>query len=152
MARYPATSLETISDTALVAALARTPLDQYVIWNGVPFRSEPGSIPDRVFKLIPEAWEPAPLRTILTLAARLSGAEGLKPERVRSAFRVHQSSGSTCYFLVRRDMSGDYLAVTDVPCPSSGRRMAMGDVVLRCRSQPTLRMPARTMSRRAGAD
>jgi hypothetical protein len=130
MARYATASFEPIPDADLTASLARAPLDQYVVWNGVPFRSEADSIPDRVFKLINEAWEPMSLRTILAKAARLSGVQGLKPERVRNALRIHQSSSSACYLLVRRELSGDYLAVTDVPCPSHAGRISMGDIVV----------------------
>lgn len=130
MARYPNPSLEAIPDADLTASLARAPLDQYVVWKGIPFRSEAGSIPDRVFKLITEAWEPTPLRTILTKAARLSGNGGLKPESVRGALQRHQSANSACYLLVRRAFSGDYLAVKDVPFPTHAGRISSGEVVV----------------------
>jgi hypothetical protein len=131
MARQRTAALKHLPDHALTEALARTPSDQYVIWNGRACPAQQGSIRSRALGLIEEVWEPVPLRTLLTRAARIAGASGLDPDTVRSAVRMHQSSSHAAYFLVRKTLSGDYLALVDVPYPSSGpSRLKAGDVVL----------------------
>lgn len=131
MARYRSATLKHLSDDALTEALARTPADHFVIWNGRACRAQAGSIRSRALQLIEEIWEPVPLRTLVIRAARLSGSSGLDPDTVRSAVRMHQSASDTAYFLVRRTLSGDYLAVVDVPFPSSGStKLQAGDLVL----------------------
>jgi hypothetical protein len=131
MARQRTATLKHLPEDALQDALARTPSDLYVIWNGEACPAQPGSIRSRALGLVAEIWQPLPLRTLLTRAARLSGSSGLDPDTVRSAVRMHQGASHAAYFLVRRTLSGDYLAVTDVPYPSSGRRrLKAGDVVL----------------------
>ena len=131
MARQPAATLKHLPDHALTEALARAPSDQYVIWNGHVCPSRPGSIRSCALSLVEEVWEPVPLRILLTRAARLSGLSGLNPDTVRSAIRMHQNANPAAYFLVRRTAAGDYLAVADVPFPSSGSpRLRVGDVVL----------------------
>lgn len=131
MARHRTAKLKHLSDAALTEALARTPADHFIIWNGHACPAQPGSIRSRALGLIEEVWEPVPLRILLTRAARLSGSSGLDPDTVRSAVRMHQSASCAAYFLVRRTLSGDYLAVTEVPYPSSGQvRLKAGDAVL----------------------
>jgi hypothetical protein len=131
MARQRTAPLKHLPEDALLAALARTPSDLYVLWNGEVCPAQPGSIRSRALGLVTEVWEPLPLRTLLTRAARLSGSSGLDPDTVRSAVRMHQAASHAAYFLVRRTLAGDYLAVTDVPYPSTGRRrLQAGDVVL----------------------
>lgn len=131
MARTCAAPLEHLSDHDLTEALARTPADQYVIWNGRTCAMRAGSIPARTLSFVDRAWVPVPLRVLVTRAARLSGTQGLHPDSVRKAVRMHQSSGQVSYFLVRRTASGDYVAVADVASPSSERgRLNAGDVVL----------------------
>lgn len=131
MTRRRTGTLKLLSDAALTEALARAPSDQFVIWNGRPCPAQSGSIRSQALALVAEVWEPVPLRVLLMRAARLSGLSGLDPDTVRSAVRMHQSAGQASYFLVRRTLSGDYLAVADVPCPSSGsRRLNAGDLVL----------------------
>lgn len=123
--------LETLPDLALADALARTPADQYVVWNGGCCPCQPGSIPFQTFRFIEEAWRPAPLRLLVQRAARLSGTFGLDPGAVRNGVRAHQGASLASYFLVRRTSSGDFVAVCDVPNPSLGAmRLRAGDVVL----------------------
>lgn len=131
MARQRTAALKHLPEDTLLEALARAPSDLYVIWNGDDCPAQPGSIRSRALGLVEEIWEPLPLRILLMRAARLSGSSGLDPDTVRSAVRMHQSASHAAYFLVRRTLSGDYLAVADVPYPSSGSlRLKAGDLVL----------------------
>jgi len=131
MARPRTGTLKHLSDAVLTEALARAPSDYFVIWNGRPCPAQSGSIRSQALALVAEVWEPVPLRVLMTRAARLSGLSGLDPDTVRSAVRMHQSASHASYFLVRRTLSGDYLAVADVPSPSSGhRRLNAGDRIL----------------------
>jgi hypothetical protein len=131
MPRVRANPLKHLSEEALDEAVSRTPGDHYVIWNGHRCPAQPGSIRSQALSLVEEVWEPLPLRILLRRAARLSGTSGLDPDTVRSAVRMHQSASPAAYLLVRRVASGDYLAVADVPYPSSGsRRLSAGDLVL----------------------
>lgn len=124
-------TLKPLPEPKLVEALARAPIDQYVIWNGRSCPSRTGSIRSRALGLVDEIWQAVPLRTLLTRAARLNGVSGLDPDTVRSAVRMHQSAAQASYFLVRRTPSGDFVAVADIPCPSSGTRpLLAGDMVL----------------------
>lgn len=131
MARYPTAPLKHLSDRELAGALARTPADHYVIWNGQPCPAHAGSIRSQALGLVEDVWTPTPLRALVRRAARLCGMQGLDPDTVRNAVRLHQRANHVAYFLVRRTPSGDYLAVTDVTYPSSGsRRLKEGDVIL----------------------
>lgn len=131
MTRRCSTILKPLSDLMLADALARTPADQYVVWNGGPSPCHPGSIPFQAFRLIEEAWRPTLLRILVRRAARLSGTCGLDPGAVRNGVRAHQGAAPASYFLVRRTESGDFVAVCDVPNPSSGAmRLSAGDIVL----------------------
>jgi len=131
MAQARAEALKHLPDEALIEALARTPADYYVIWNGFTCPSRAGSVRARALRLIEEIWEPVPLRVLLTRAARLSGLSGLDPDAVRSAIRMHQSAIPAAYFLARRTASGDYLAVTDVPYPAlRSQRLRAGDLIV----------------------
>jgi len=123
--------LKSISDRELTEALARTPVNYHVIWNGRQPSVHSGSITAQSLQLIREIWEPISLRILLQRAARISGYSGFDPDAVREAVRRHQGAARACYFLVARLAQGDYVAVTDVPYPSSGaRRLRAGDVVL----------------------
>lgn len=136
MARRHTGTLKHLTDAALTEALARTPADHFIIWNGRPCRAQSGSIRSQALALVAEVWEPVPLRVLLMRAARLSGLSGLNPDTVRSAVRMHQSASHASYLLVRRTVSGDYLAVADVPWPSSGAgRLRAGDLVLGSRGE-----------------
>lgn len=115
----------------LADALARTPADHFLIWNGRFYAGRPGSIRTLALGLVAEAWEPLPLRVLVSRAARMWGKSGLDPDAVRDAVRLHQKASNASYFLVRRLRTGDYVAVVDVPFPSSGSRpLREGDVVL----------------------
>jgi len=122
--------LKSISDRELTEALARTPVNYHVIWSGRQPSVHNGSITARSIQLIREIWEPIPLRILLQRAARISGYSGFDPDAVREAVRRHQGAARACYFLAARLAHGDYVAVTDVPYPSSGARLRAGDVVL----------------------
>lgn len=112
-------------------AIARTPLDQWVIWDGTPCPGQANSLRSRALSCISEVWTPTPLRVVVQRAATLSGDQGLNPDTVRSAIRMHQAARPAAYLLVRRTLSGDYLAVTDVPWPSAAPGpLRAGDVVL----------------------
>lgn len=131
MARQHRATLKSINDRELTEALARTPADLHVIWNGHQPSMQDGSITSRTLQLVHEVWQPIPLRVLIQRAARLAGASGLDPDAVRNAVRRHQGAGRACYLLVTRLAGGDYVAVTDVPYPSSGSRsLRAGDVVL----------------------
>lgn len=122
---------EQIEQTTVVEAIARTPLDQYVIWDGSPGSGQKGSLCSRALSCIDEVWEPVPLRALLQRAANLSAGLGLHPDRVRNAVRMHQTATSVAYLLVRRTAGGDYVAVCDVPWPSARRQsLRAGDLVL----------------------
>lgn len=120
-----------IPEHELTEAVARTPLDQYVIWDGRPRTGRPNSILTHAQPCIEEVWSPVPLRILLRRAARLSGGLGLPPEGVRKAIWAHQSAKPTSYFLVRATAQGDYVAVTDVPRPSfRSAPLKAGDFIL----------------------
>lgn len=120
-----------VPEHELVEAVARTPLDQYIIWNGRPRAGRPNSVLTQALACIEEVWTPVPLRMLLRRAARLSGVHGLEPEAVRKALWGHQSANPTSYFLVRQRPQGEYVAVTDVPRPSSWPTpVNAGDIVL----------------------
>jgi hypothetical protein len=59
------------------------------------------------------------MRALLQRAACIDGELGLDPDTVRNAVRMHQSARPAAYLLVRRTLSGDFMAVTDIPWPSS---------------------------------
>ena len=131
MPRHRTTPLKLLSDRVLADALARTPADQYVIWNGVACPAQPGSIRSQALRLVDEIWEPVAMRIVVRRAARLAGTAGLDPDAVRNGVRAHQGASQVSYFLVRRAPSGDFLAVCDVPHPSSGSKpLREGQLVL----------------------
>jgi hypothetical protein len=105
-----------------VEALARTPIDQYVIWNGRPRQGRARSLLTQVLAYIATPWSPVPMRGVVRTTARLSGDLGLRPDAVRKAIWGHQSASPASYFLVRAGMFGEYVAVTDIPRPSSWPR------------------------------
>jgi hypothetical protein len=123
--------LKLLPDVVLADAVARTPADHYVIWNGVPCPAQPGSIRSQALQLVDEIWEPVPMRVVVRRAARLAGSAGLDPEAVRNGVRAHQGASHVSYFLVRRAVSGDFVAVCDILNPSSGaKRLREGELVL----------------------
>lgn len=123
--------LERLPEATLHDAIARTPLDQWVIWDGTACRGQANSLRSRALSCVSEVWTPVPLRALLLRAASLSGDQGLNPDTVRSAIRMHQLARPAAYLLVRRTPAGDYLAVTDVPWPSAAPGpLRAGDLVL----------------------
>lgn len=129
--------LERLSEAAVTEAIARTPIDHYVIWDGSACAAQRGSLRSRALSLIDEPWAPVPLRVLIQRAARLSETGGLDPDTVRSAVRLHQTARPAVYLLVRRTVSGDYLAVTDIPWPGPcPRPLRAGDLVLDRQGRP----------------
>jgi len=123
--------LERLAEATLVEAIARTPLDHWLIWDGTPCRRQANSLRSRALSCVREVWTPVSLRAVLQRAATLSGETGLNPDTVRSAIRMHQAARPAAYLLVRRAPSGDYLAVTDVPWPAATPGpLCAGDLVL----------------------
>lgn len=127
----PTGPLVLISDRELLECLARTPLDQFLIWNGRPRAGRPNSVLSQALAFVDEIWTPVPLRILLQRTARLAGLHGLSPEAVKKGLWSHQAATPTSYFLVRERTRGEYVAVTDVPRPSSWfEPLCAGDVVL----------------------
>lgn len=120
-----------MAKTTLDAAMARTPLDHFVIWDGSSCGAQPNSLRSRALACVTEIWSPLSMRALLQRAACSSGELGLDPDTVRSAVRMHQSARPAAYLLVRRTLNGDYVAVTDVPWPSTtAAPLRAGDLVL----------------------
>jgi len=109
--------LELLSDTAVTEAIARIPFDHFVIWDGSRCGAQAGSLRSRALALVEEPWTPIQLRTLVQRAARLAGGAGLDPDTVREAVRMHQTARAAAYYLVRKTLAGDYVAVTDIPWP-----------------------------------
>jgi hypothetical protein len=123
--------LERVTKTTLDAAMARTPLDHFVIWDGSSCGAQANSLRSRALACITEAWSPLSMRALLQRAACVAGELGLDPDTVRSAVRMHQSARPAPYLLVRRTLSGDFMAVTDVPWPAATvAPLRAGDLVL----------------------
>jgi len=123
--------LALISDQELLENLARTPLDQFLIWNGRPRGGRPTSVLTQALAFVDAAWSPMPLRVLLQRTARLSGLHGLSPDAVKKGIWSHQAATPASYFLVRERSRGEYVAVTDIPRPSSWfEPIRAGDLVL----------------------
>ena len=130
VASTEATSLDLVSDRELLEVIGRTPLDHYLIWNGRPRTGRTNSILSLALVCIDEVWSPVSLRAFLQRAARLEPAYGLAPDAVKKAIWSHQSASPASYYLVRKTPAGDYVAVTDVPRPSSlSRPIRAGEIV-----------------------
>ena len=123
--------LELLSDAAITEAIARTPLDHYILWDGSTCGAQQGSLRSRALAMVEEVLTPIPLRTLIQRAARITDCDGLDPAQVRSAVRLHQAARPAAYLLVRKTLNGDYLAVTDIPWPAASQRpIREGQVVL----------------------
>jgi hypothetical protein len=122
--------VERISEGDLIEALSRAPADQYVIWTGEGCGAQPGSLRSRALACIHEVGVPVLLRVVLQRAARLEGDLGLNPDAVRGAVYMHQIARPAVYLLVRRRLSAEYVAVTDIPFPAGGRRIVAGEVIV----------------------
>jgi hypothetical protein len=127
----PLPDLERISATTLANAIAATPLDQFVIWDGTVYEGKPGSRTSRVLGLITQAWRPVSMRELIMRAARLDGDRGLRPDTVRDAVRQHQRAKGASYRWCRRTAAGDHVLITDLPFPATGGApMAAGTVAM----------------------
>lgn len=123
--------LERVTKTTLDAAMARTPFDHFVIWDGSSCGAQANSLRSRALGCVTETWFPLSMRVLLQRAACIADELGLDPDTVRSAVRMHQSARPAAYLLVRRTLSGDFLAVADVPWPASNAApLHAGDLVL----------------------
>lgn len=109
--------LELLSETAVTEAIARIPFDHFVIWDGSRCAAQAGSLRSRALALVEEPWVPLQLRSLVLRAARLTDGCGLDPDTVREAVRMHQTARAAAYYLARKTLAGDYLAVTDIPWP-----------------------------------
>ncbi|MFC3070583.1 hypothetical protein [Phenylobacterium soli] len=105
----------------MTEAIARIPFDHFVIWDGSRCAAQAGSLRSRALGLVEEPWTPIQLRTLVQRAARLCEGAGLDPDTVREAVRMHQSARAAAYYLVRKTLAGEYLAVTDIPWPVGAR-------------------------------
>ena len=123
--------LEPLSDIAVTEAIARIPFDHFVVWDGGRCAAQNGSLRSRALALVDEPWSPMSLRTLVQRAARIIDHAGLDPDTVRDAVRMHQGARAAAYYLVRRTLCGDYLAVTDIPWPLGVRGpIRAGEVVM----------------------
>ncbi|CAN7142555.1 hypothetical protein LJR225_000026 [Phenylobacterium sp. LjRoot225] len=154
MARHR--TAEALSELEVTRAISRTPQDQFVIWTGDAAGSQGGSLRSRALGLVDEAWRPMALRALLLRAVEIEPGAGLHPDVVRSAVRMHQSARPSAYFLARRTLGGDYLAVTDIPYPAGPapgglrRPLPAGALLLGRYGQRFTDEDAAPMQRRAG--
>jgi hypothetical protein len=123
--------VEFIPDNLLTRALSRVPLNHFVIWTGELPNCQRGSLRARALACVREAGKPLSFRRLIQRAARLDGDIGLHPESVREAIRQHQSAKPAVLWLVERQPSGDYTAVTDILYGGSeGLRIPAGALVV----------------------
>jgi hypothetical protein len=105
-----------VSDNAFAEALARAPLDQYVLWTGSPPTTRGASTVAHAVSCLREVWAPVGLRTLLQRASRIAGGgHGAQPDAVRNAVRQHQFAHGSVMLLLRKRADGEYVAVTDIP-------------------------------------
>ena len=124
-------TMEVISPALHSESLARTPLEQYVIWTGREAAGQRGSLRLRAFACIREVGQPVSLRTLIQRAARLDGLCGLDPDAVRSGVRLHQIAKPAVLFLAERRASGEFVAVADIPYAGAmDRRILAGEVLI----------------------
>lgn len=131
--------LEIVSEAELMDAIARIPSDHYVVWTGHECGAQEGSLRSRTLRLVNVSHEPHSLRALALGAARLEGNGGFPPLAVRDAVRLHQTARPAVYLLVRRTVSGDFVAVTDIPYPAQSAPIRAGEVILAARSAFGLR-------------
>lgn len=123
--------LELISDRVLDDAIARTPPNQYVLWNGRPALSRGPSLRARAIACVHEVGVPVSFRVLLQRAARLRDGHGLNPDLVRSAIRQHQFAKPAVLLLVEKRPNDEFVAVTDIPYPDGlGRPIAAREVIV----------------------
>jgi hypothetical protein len=122
--------VEPIGGGRLVEAIARTPAHHYVLWTGRPSGSKQDSLRGRALSCVREVGVPVPLRTVLQRAAAIGPEGGLDPDAVRDAVRLHQVASRAVYLLLEQRPDNGFVAVTDIPSPVDGSRIAAGDLVL----------------------
>jgi hypothetical protein len=126
-----AKKIEADADSALLDAIARTPLELYVLWTGSPALTRGRSVLARVFECMQEVGVPIPLRAVVQGVARLGDGVCLQPDAVREAVRRHQSANAAVLLLLRRRGDGAFLAATDIlHAVDLGRRISAGELVL----------------------
>lgn len=124
-------AMEQVCSRDLQEEIARTPMDQYVIWTGDPAVSQPGSLRSRALACVDQPWTPVLLRELLRRAAALHGTHGFDPGAVRRAVIDHQRANPAVYLLARKVAPDLYLAVADVVAAGgAGRRLRPGEPVL----------------------
>lgn len=112
-------------------AIARTPLDHFVICIGSRNRARADSLFARVFSCLAETWTPVSVRALLQTAYAESAALASQLERAPDALRAHQGARPATHLLVRRTAANDYVTVTEVPWPAGGGRpLPAGALVL----------------------
>jgi hypothetical protein len=121
---------ELITEAVLTAAIARTPLDHYVIWTGQPCGRQRGSLRERALSCISEVGEPVALRALIRRAAAIEADRGLQPDLVRGAVRLHQLAKPAVYLLVRRTPLNEFVAVSDIPFPGSLPSIRAGQLIV----------------------
>jgi hypothetical protein len=118
-----------VIDEILLGAIARTPLDQYLIWTGSRPVTRGRSLRACALECVQEVGVPVPLRLVVQRAARMRS--DLHPDAVREAVRQHQSANDTVVLLLRKRPDGAFVAVTDIRnAVDLGRRVGAGEIVV----------------------
>lgn len=121
---------EFITADVLTAAIARTPLDHYVVWTGLPCGRQRGSLRERALSCISEVGAPVALRMVIQRAAVIESGLGLHPDNVRAAVGMHQAANPAVYLLVRRTPLNEFVAVFDIPFPGGLPPISAGQVIV----------------------
>ncbi|MFC3068852.1 hypothetical protein [Phenylobacterium soli] len=125
---------------AFAAALARTPMDLYVVWNGARYAERQGSLSSRTLQLVTEPRTPLSLRELILRAARLEDGADFTPDAVRAAVRQHQAIRGVAYYLVRKTREGHFVAVSDVAWPADGSGPIRAGDLIATRPAPLRRL------------
>jgi hypothetical protein len=125
-----------VTQSALVDALRLTPLEEHVIWCGRAYLGRNASLRATVAALVPEVWKPVAMREIMMRASRIAGDLGIAPERVRRAFKNHQTAAGASHFVVNRTADGHFVAAADIPMPAVGAARLKGELVLSRNGEP----------------
>lgn len=119
-------------------AIARTPLDHFVICIGSSNRARADSLFARVFSRLPETWRPISVRAALQRAFAESAELAPQLERAPDALRAHQGARPATHLLVRRTVANEYVTVTDIPWPAgAGSPLPAGALVLDAQGRPS---------------
>jgi hypothetical protein len=118
-----------VVDEGFLGAIARTPLDQYLIWTGSRPVTRGRSLRACALACVQEVGVPVPLRLVVQRAVRMRS--DLHPDAVREAMRQHQSANDAVVLLLRKRADGAFVAVTDIRnAVDLGRRVNAGEVVV----------------------